>query len=145
MTHYFSKRRSSDRVRGWAQNTRRAFRSDRTIWGEGWRRRRLDPPKAQASDLAPYVRELAGIDPSAEETRAMATIERYLVSIGWAYRMACLDNPTSAPRVRLEKKAARKTLGVRQRQARAIRFKGDIADFDSPASGVCLAHLLKAC
>ena len=25
-----------------------------------------------------------------------------------------------------------------QRQARAIRFKGDIADFDSPASGVCL-------
>src|SRR3546814_11485272 len=45
----------------------------------------------------------------------------------------------------LEKKAARKSLGVRQRQARAIRFKGDITDFDSPASGVCLAHLLKAC
>src|SRR3546814_9666965 len=75
----------------------------------------------------------------------MATIERYLVSIGWAYRMAGLDDPTAAPLVRLEKKAARKTLGVRQRQARAIRFKGDIADFDSPASGVCLAHLLKAC
>ena len=34
---------------------------------------------------------------------------------------------------------------MRQRQARAIRFKGDITDFDSPASGVCLAHLLKAC
>src|SRR3546814_16694597 len=31
------------------------------------------------------------------------------------------------------------------RQARAIRFKGDVSDFDSPASGVCLAHLLKAC
>src|SRR3546814_8893206 len=97
MTHYFSKRRSSDRVRGWAQNTRRAFRSDLTIWGEWCRRRRLDPPKAQASDVAAYVRELAGIDPSAEETRAMATIERYLVSIGWAYRMAGLDDPTAAP------------------------------------------------
>src|SRR3546814_76346 len=132
-------------VRGWSHNTRRAFRSDLTIWGEWCRRRRLDPPKAQASDVAAYVRELAGIDPSAEETRAMATIERYLVSIGWAYRMAGLDDPTAAPLVRLEKKAARKTLGVRQRQARAIRFKGDIADFDSPASGVCLAHLLKAC
>lgn len=132
-------------VRGWSHNTRRAFRSDLTIWGEWCRRRRLDPPKAQASDVAAYVRELAGIDPSAEETRAMATIERYLVSVGWAYRMAGLDDPTAAPLVRLEKKAARKTLGVRQRQARAIRFKGDIADFDSPASGVCLAHLLKAC
>src|SRR3546814_16359611 len=73
-----------------------------------------------ASDVAAYVRELAGIDPSAEETRAMATIERYLVSIGWAYRMAGLDDPTAAPLGRLEKKAARKTLGVRQRQARAI-------------------------
>src|SRR3546814_2028485 len=75
----------------------------------------------------------------------MATIERYLGSIGWAYRMAGLDDPTAAPLVRLEKKAARKTPGVRQRQARAIRFKGDIADFHSPASGVCLPHLLKAC
>lgn len=132
-------------VRGWSQNTRRAFRSDLTIWGAWCRRRRVDPPKARGSDVAAYVRELAGIDSSAEETRAMATIERYLVSIGWAYRMAGLDDPTAASLVRLEKKAARKTLGVRQRQARAIRFKGDIADFDSPASGVCLAHLLKAC
>src|SRR3546814_18414255 len=47
-------------VRGWSHNTRRAFRSDLTIWGEWCRRRRLDPPKAQASDVAAYVRELAG-------------------------------------------------------------------------------------
>src|SRR3546814_20186948 len=75
----------------------------------------------------------------------MATIERYVVNVGWAYRIAGLDDPTAPPLVRLEKKAARKALGVRQRQARAIRFKGDVSDFDSPASGVCLAHLLKAC
>src|SRR3546814_14109194 len=107
------------------------------------------PPRSTRTDTlfpyttlfrSAYVRELAGIDPSAEETRAMATIERYLVSIGWAYRMAGLDDPTAAPPVRLEKKAARKTLGVRQRQARAIRFKGDIADFASQAAGVSLAH-----
>src|SRR3546814_19984477 len=59
--------------------------------------------------------------------------------------MADLADPTAAPLVKLEKKAARKSLGVRQRQARAIRFKGDITDFDSPASGACLTHLLKAC
>src|SRR3546814_1324290 len=88
---------------------------------------------------------LAGADPSEETVRAMATIERYVVNVGWAYRIAGLDDPTAPPLVRLEKKAARKALGVRQRQARAIRFKGDVSDFDSPASGVCLAHLLKAC
>lgn len=132
-------------VRGWSRNTRRAFRSDLTIWGDWCRRRHVAAAQAKASDVAAWIRALAGIDPSAEETRAMATIERYIVNIGWAYRMAGLEDPTTASLVRLEKKAARKTLGVRQRQARAIRFKGDIEDLDSPASGVCLAHLLKAC
>jgi integrase len=131
--------------RAWSPNTRRAFRSDLTIWGDWCRRRRVDPAKAVAGDVAAWVRALAGTHPSAEETRAMATIERYLVNVGWAYRMGGLADPTAEPLVKLEKKAARKALGVRQRQARAIRFKGDIADFDSPASGVCLAHLLKAC
>lgn len=75
----------------------------------------------------------------------MATIERYLVHVGWAYRMAGLSDPTSDPLVKFERKAARKHSGMRQRQAKAIRFNCDIADLDSPASGVCLAHLLKAC
>src|SRR3546814_6654352 len=73
---------------------------------------------------------LSGADPSEETVRAMATIERYVVNVGWAYRIAGLDDPTAPPLVRLEKKAARKALGVRQRQARAIRFKGDVSDFD---------------
>ncbi|MDF0490379.1 integrase [Sphingomonas sp. H39-1-10] len=132
-------------VRGWSDNTRRAFLSDLTIWSDWCRRQRVDPHVAAASDVAAWIRALAGIDSSVEEIRAMATIERYIVNIGWAYRMAGLDDPTAAPLVRLEKKAARKTRGVAQRQARALRFKGDIADFDSPASGVCLVHLVKAC
>ncbi|WP_454887775.1 tyrosine-type recombinase/integrase [Sphingomonas oryzagri] len=132
-------------VRGWSRNTRRAFRSDLTIWGDWCRRRLVDPARAGAGDVAAWIRALAGVDASTEEIRAMATIDRYVVNIGWAYRMAGLDDPTAAPLVKLEKKAARKTRGVRQRQARAIRFKGDIADFDSPPAGVCLAHLFKAC
>ena len=131
-------------VRGWSSNTRRAFRSDLTIWGDWCRRHHVVPGRATGSDVAAWIRALAGIDETAEGIRAMATIERYLVNIGWAYRMAGMDDPTAASLVKLEKKAARKKRGVRQRQARAIRFKGDIADFDSPASGVCLAHLLKA-
>lgn len=132
-------------VRGWSVNTRRAFRSDLTLWGGWCRRQRLDPCDADGSAVAAWIRALSGLDASTETVRAIATIERYIVNVGWAYRMAGLDDPTSPPLVRLEKKAARKALGVRQRQARAIRFKGDIADLDSPALGVCLAHLLKAC
>ncbi len=132
-------------VRGWSHNTRRAFRSDLTIWGDWCRGPHVDPVRAVAGDVAAWIRALAGVDASTEEIRAMATIDRYVVNIGWAYRMAGLDDPTAAPLVKLEKKAARKKRGVRQRQARAIRFKGDIADFDSPPAGVCLAHLVKAC
>ena len=132
-------------MRGWSVNTRRAFRSDLTLWARWCRQRRTKPSAAGPEIAAAWVRALAGIDPSDEKVRAIATIERYLVHVGWAYRMAGLADPTTAPLVKFEMKAARKELGVRQRQARAIRFKGDIADLDSPASGVCLAHLLKAC
>jgi len=132
-------------VRGWSHNTHRAFRSDLTIWGQWCRRNRLDPPSAKPHDVSRWVRSLAGLELSDETIRAMATIERYIVNVGWAYRMAGIADPTAAPLVKLEMKAARKSLGVRQRQARALRFKGDIADLDSPPSGVCLVHLLKAC
>jgi integrase len=132
-------------ARGWSANTRRAFRSDLTIWGAWCSKHRIAPNTAPAALVAAWIRALAGVDPSHEKQRAVATIERYLVNVGWAYRMAGLTDPTEPPLVKLEMKAARKALGVRQRQARGIRFKGDIADLDSPASGVCLAHLLKAC
>lgn len=132
-------------MRGWSINTRRAFRSDLTLWGQWCHSRRIVPGAAEPADVAAWIRALAGIDPSSVKTRAMATIERYLVHVGWAYRMAGLTDPTAAALVKFERKAARNHLGVRQRQARAIRFKGDIADLDSPASGVCLAHVLKAC
>src|SRR3546814_3797240 len=84
------------------------------------------PARAGPGDVAAWIRALSGADPSEETVRAMATIERYVVNVGWAYRIAGLDDPTAPPLVRLEKKAARKALGVRQRQARAIRFKGDV-------------------
>ncbi|MEL0251922.1 MAG: tyrosine-type recombinase/integrase [Novosphingobium sp.] len=132
-------------MRGWSHNTRRAFRSDLTLWGQWCRSRRVQPAAAGPGDVATWIRVLAGTEATDLKTRAMATIERYLVHVGWAYRMARLSDPTADPLVKFERKAARNHLGVRQRQARAIRFKGDIADLDSPASGVCLAHLLKAC
>jgi len=135
-------------VRAWSPNTVRAFLSDLKLW-DGWcRRLRLAPGAATPDAVAAYIRALSGQDGSRVAAdmplRAAATIARYLVNIGWAYRMAGRDDPTAAPLVRLEHKAARKLLGTRQRQARALRFKGDVSDLDAPASGVSLAILLKA-
>jgi integrase len=131
-------------VRGWSHNTRRAFRADLTVWGSWCRKHRVAPASASGKLVAQWIRALAGIDAADERIRAMATIERYLVHVGWAYRMAGLEDPTAAPLVKLEKKAARKALGTRQAQARAIRYKGDVVDLDAPASGICIATLLKA-
>src|SRR3546814_7289288 len=82
-------------VRGWSHNTRRAFRSDLTIWGQWCRRNRLDPPSAKPHDVSRWVRSLAGLELSDETIRAMATIERYIVNVGWAYRMAGIADPTA--------------------------------------------------
>ena len=104
---------------------------------------------ALGGTVAAYVRALSaehGGSEAAQATpqRSAGTIGRYLVHIGWTYRIAGRDDPTKTPLVQLEHQAARKALGVKQRQARAIRFEGDVVDLDGPASGICLATLLKA-
>lgn len=135
-------------ARAWSANTIRAFLSDMKLWDAWCRRTRVRAGKATAGTVASYIRALSGQDHDeaarATPQRAAATIARYLVNIGWAYRMAGLGDPTAEPLVRLEHKAARKLLGIRQTQARGIRYKGDVSDLDAPASGVSLAVLLKA-
>ena len=142
-------------ARAWSPNTVRAFRSDLMLWDAWCRRCGLTASGATGETVAAYVRALAGQGGapgnrsekggSPLNKRSAATIARYLVHIGWAYRMAGLDDPTRAPLVKFEVKAARKAVGVRQRQARGLRYKGEVEDLDGPAAGVCLAHLLKAC
>lgn len=137
-------------VRAWSANTVRAFLSDLRLWDAWCRRSHVQTGLATATTVATYMRALSGQDVSTEaaratEQRSAATIARYLVHIGWAYRMAGRDDPTAAPLVRLELKAARKVVGTRQTQARAIRFKGDVVDLDGPAAGVSLSALIKAC
>lgn len=132
-------------MRGWSANTRRAFRSDLAQWGVWCRAQRIDAAEATPQLVAAWIRALAGTEDSALRTRKPATIERYLVHVGWAYRMLGLSDPTKDPLVGFERRAMKKALGVKQRQAKGLRYKGDIADLDSPAKGICIAHLLKAC
>jgi integrase len=128
----------------------RAFLSDLRLWDRWCRLSGVQTGAATAQTVASYVRALSGEDVTsaaarALEVRSAATIARYLVHIGWAYRMAGLTDPVANPLVRLELRAARKKVGTAQVQARAIRFKGDVTDLDGPASGICLATLIKAC
>lgn len=139
-------------VKSWSENTLRAFRSDLELWQCWCRALGIHPAQASASDVACWIRALSGEKPNAESTRRAvgkmrkpATIARYLVHIGTAYRWANLEDPTRHDLVRLEMKAVRRRLGVRQRQARGLRFKGEVADLAEPAKGPCIASLLKAC
>jgi len=78
------------------------------------------------------------------KVRKPATIARYLVQVGTAYRLPVLAVPTAAPIMRLELKTMRKRLGFRQKQALALRYKGEVADLADPPKGPCFALLLRA-
>lgn len=131
--------------RAWSANTRRAFRADLLLWWRWCRRHGIEPGRATPADVARWIRELAAGKDGEGRGRKASTIERYLVHVGKAYRLAGADDPTAAELVKLELKAMRSALGVRRRQARPIRFKGEIADLDSPPQGLSVLALLKAC
>ena len=48
-------------VRGWSDNTRRAFRSDLTVWGDWCRRHGVVPARATPSHVAAFIRALSAI------------------------------------------------------------------------------------
>ena len=137
-------------ARAWSDNTKRAFVSDLTHWVSWCRSRRTSAADATPELVAAWIRALAGTAEANERgailaQRKPATIARYLVHLGMAYRMAGLKDPTASELVKFELKAVRRVRGRRQDQARGIRYKGEVADLDGPPTGVCLAHLLKAC
>ena len=49
-------------MRGWSENTRRAFRSDLTLWGQWCRGRQVQPAAAGPADVAAWIRALAGTE-----------------------------------------------------------------------------------
>lgn len=82
----------------------------------------------------------------AEAGKKAATLARYTSSIARLHALADQPDPTRAERVRLELKAQRRALGVRQTQARGLRFRGDVADPLVAAGpvGVCVEAMLAA-
>ena len=116
-------------ARAWSANTKRAFLADLNLWNAWCRSNGVRAPDANARLVAEWVRALGGLETERRlrtpiRKRAPATIGRYLVHVGMAYRMAGLADPTAAPLVKLELKAMRRARGTRQRQAKGNPLQG---------------------
>lgn len=145
--------------RGWSANTRRAFLSDIRVWERWCRAHHFNPALARAPDVvhflqdasAPYLldeqgrikRTEAGRRIKNPNHRALSTLTRLLTHIAIAYRMLGIDSPTKTDLVRLEMKALRRERGAKKKQARALRYKGDVGDLahDVP-QGLCVANII---
>jgi integrase len=92
-----------------AASTRRAYELDWREFTSWCAVRGLQAMPAQASTVALYLADGAG-------RLAVATLARRLVSIGAAHKAAGVDNPTTAPGVRVVWAGIQRTHGVAQRR-----------------------------
>lgn len=126
--------------RAMSANSWRALRADLKVFAEWAGANGFASVPAQPETVARFLRDQADIGKKA------ATLARYASSIGRAHSLADLPDPTRAQLVRLELKAQRRSLGVRQKQARGLRFRGEVADPLAAAGpiGVCVEAMMAA-
>jgi integrase len=126
--------------RAMSPNSWRALRADARVFADWCAARSLPTLPALPTTVAAFLRD------QAEHGKKAATLGRYGSSIARLHALADQPDPTKAELVRLELKAQRRALGVRQRQARGLRFKGEVADPLAAAGpiGVCVEAMLQA-
>lgn len=126
--------------RAMSANTWRALRADLAVFGGWCETRGLTALPALPATVAAFLRD------QAEHGKKAATLARYTASIARLHGLADQPDPTRTELVRLELKAQRRALGVRQRQARGLRFRGEVADPLAAAGpvGVCVEAMLAA-
>jgi len=126
--------------RAMSVNSWRALRADLRIFGAWAKDRGLPAIPAAPATIASFLRD------QAEHGKKAATLSRYATSIARIHGLAQLNDPTKAELVRLELKAQRRALGIRQRQAKGLRFKGEVADplVCAGPVGVCVEAMLAA-
>lgn len=126
--------------RAMSDNSWRALRADARVFG-AW----AEANGCAALPAAPATVAAFLVAQGAAGKKA-ATLARYTASIARLHALADQPDPTRTERVRLELKAQRRALGVRQRQARGLRFKGEVADPLAAAGpvGVCVEAMLAA-
>lgn len=126
--------------RAMSENSWRALRADLKVFAAWAAARGMASFPASPETVARFLRDQADIGKKA------ATLQRYSSSIARAHALAGVADPTKAELVRLELKAQRRALGVRQRQAKGLRFRGEVADPLAAAGpvGVCVEAMLTA-
>lgn len=108
--------------RAMSANSVRALQSDMRVFAAWCRENHCSGLPAAPSDIVRFIRDNAAAGKKA------ATLSRYVSSIARIHSLAELPDPTKAELVKLELKAQRRELGVRQKQARGLRFRGEVAD-----------------
>ena len=131
--------------RAMGENSWRALRADLKVFSEWAHHANLATLPADPGTVARFIRE------QAEAGKKAATLARYKSSIARAHAFANLEDPTRSELVQLELKAQRRALGIRQRQARGLRFRGEVADplaaqalAETGPMGVCVEAMLAA-
>lgn len=126
--------------RAMSPNSWRALRADLRVFGAWTAQRGLVTLPALPTTVASFLGD------QAEHGKKAATLSRYASSIARLHSLADLPDPTRAELVRLELKAQRRALGIRQRQARGLRFRGEVADplLAAGPVGVCVEAMLAA-
>jgi integrase len=126
--------------RAMSENSWRALRADIRIFADWVAARGLVTMPASPTTVATFLRD------QGEHGKKAATLSRYASSIARLHTLADQPDPTRAEIVRLELKAQRRALGVRQKQARGLRFRGEVADplLAVGPIGVCVEAMLAA-
>lgn len=126
--------------RAMSANSWRALRADLRVFGSWTHAQGLTTLPASPETVARFLRD------QAEHGKKAATLARYATSIARMHSLADVADPTKAELVRLELKAQRRALGVRQRQAKGLRFRGEVADplLAAGPVGVCVEAMLAA-
>lgn len=126
--------------RAMSANSLRALRADIRVFSAWATKRACRTLPATPATVATFLRD------QAEQGKKAATLARYASSIAQLHRLADLADPTRAELVRFELRAQRRALGVRQRQARGLRFRGEVADplITAGPVGVCVEVMLTA-
>ena len=100
---------------GFSRNTERAIRSDLGIYAEWCAERGLRALPASAETVATFVDAMA-------ETRAPATVRRYVASIAVAHKAIGCGKRLESPVVRLAIKRMHRRKGRRQAQAKGLTW-----------------------
>ena len=123
-----------------ASNSLRAFRADVTAFDSWCHTRGARPLPASPQLVAAFLAARAG------EGAAPASLTRYRASIAKLHRLCRLPDPCQDELIKLTLAAHRRAVGVAQKQARPLRFKGAVKDplADAPR-GINVRAALEAC